>query len=154
MKTFAKLAITAIAMLSLGACGVARPAQEEKDRSANLQSALSNCETATFKTRLERSRCIGNAEEAYLVPGSPVADLIRVKIATRNSIAERLDMGKITQAEADLETAKAASELVGEAKQRSASSRIAQAQENAADAAAARNKPVTCYGGPQFASCF
>lgn len=153
MNAFSKFAIIAVFAASLGACGTNRSSRE-KELSQQLSAAIDNCKNTKFNTKLEFARCLGHAEENFSVPGSPVSDLIRVKIATRNSIAERLDAGKITQTDADLETAKVESELVGEARRRMTASRIARAQEAAADASAARNKPITCYGGPQFASCF
>lgn len=149
-----QIIVITVSAIALSGCGIARAAREEKERSAGLQAALAACQATPATTRLANARCIGDAEETYMVPGSPIADLLRVKIATRNSIAARLDAGKITAAEAELEEAKARSELVGEAKRRVNQDRSIAAQQAMAEAASRPAPPLNCVGGPTIATCF
>lgn len=65
------------------------------------------------------ARCINAAEEkAYRSSGISGGDLVSVRLATRMAIAEKQDKGQMTEAEAELEFARANSGLVSTDQQR------------------------------------
>lgn len=121
---------------------------------ALAEQAQAECRAQKFRTHLAAARCLGEAEERYIKPSFPYPDLLSVRIATRNAIAEKVDAGKMTEAEGELAMAQANSKLASEFKGRIDSSQAVAAQSLAAVAAVDASRPKTCYGGPQIATCF
>lgn len=123
------LALSAAAVLM--GCGASRQ-QEAIDQ---MEANKAACRSAPRTTFVALARCI-NAAEQYGFAQSPISpDLVSVRLATRLSIAERQDRGQLTESEAELEFAKAVSDLVGTAQQRMNNATAANAQASAAASA-------------------
>ena len=74
----------------------------------------------------------------------PYPDLMDQELAARMAIAEKLQAGKMTLAEANLAQAQTHSQLMAEEQYRSLSGRAVSAQEVAASAAWRASAPVSC----------
>lgn len=140
--------------VGLGGCVSAQDERNQAIR-ASVERDGAACDTLNsagkFKTRTEYAKCL-NAAEAPLVQTMPrYSDLLNVKMATRLSIADRVDRGEITSAQAQLESAQTVSSLVGELERRSLNQRAVAAQEEAASAA---YKPVTCNRFGYSVTCY
>jgi hypothetical protein len=98
--------------------------------SAEIETRREACRQQTFRTNVERARC-HNAAEARLgeVWG---ADLAAVRSQTRLVIADKTDRKQLTEAEAELEFAKANYTLTTEAMRRRQAQQSAEAQYEAA----------------------
>jgi hypothetical protein len=90
------------AALTVSAC-VTSADQAAADRSAAMNSAIASCEAAhprsVPRTRAAFARCIVDAERRILV-GARYPDLIHLKHATYIALAEKVDAGEISGAEA------------------------------------------------------
>ena len=130
--------------LALAGC-VSSQSKKLNDATASLTAAKAKCDVQTFRTRTEAARCANEAEEAYLLPAFPYPDLVRLKIATRTALAEKVDRGQITQAEADLEMARQMSQASSEIEKRTLAKRAVGAQESAASSLdRATRQPSIC----------
>ncbi|BAQ43965.1 hypothetical protein [Methylobacterium aquaticum] len=121
---------------------------------SSLQAAKVKCDATPFRTSVERARCANTAEETFLVPVFPDSDLVRLKMAARMSLAEKVDARQISQADADLEMARVTSQGVAETERRFNQRRSIAAQENlAASVRRATTSPSLCAGGPNVVGC-
>ncbi len=153
--------IVAVAfVLALGGCvGTA------DELSAEIAAARNACRQREFKTSVEGARC-HNMAEARLgeLRGQ---DAVAIRLQTRLVLAEKVDRGQITEAEAELEFAKANADLNSKATQRLQAQQLIDAQYEAAQAQRRlAQRPVepspifsmTCstsspYGGQQQTNC-
>lgn len=115
--------------LSVSGCGAAMVSaargQMEKDTAA--------CEARPRSTQMALAQCVNAAEhKAYIASGISDGDLVAVRLAARLAIAEKVDRGQMTKAEADLEFAKTNVGLVSAGEMRQQSSRQATAEALAA----------------------
>lgn len=130
--------------LALGGC-VSSQSKKLDVATASLSEAKAKCDAQTFRTRVEAARCANTAEETYLLPAFPYPDLVRLKIATRTVLAEKVDRGQLTQAEADLEMARQMSQATSEIEKRTLAKRAVGAQESAASSLdRATQQPSLC----------
>ena len=151
--------------LVLGLCGLlagcglmARKEREEQQAAAKAQSdaAMADCESKFpqgGKQYVERAQCI-NAGVAIMRPFVPFPDLLDQDMANRAAMAERLQQGKITLAEANSELAQRRSQIVAEEQRRQLSGRAVSAQESAAAAAWRASSPVSCTKYSNTVSCY
>jgi hypothetical protein len=138
----------------LAGCGLARQA-EIRERNEAIRAASNDavavCNTKQFKLATARAQCLNDAERPLAQIAPDYADLFSVKLATRYALAEQIDRGQITQAQADLEMAKANANLVTSGKQRLNADRAVEAQEAAA---AAASNSVTCNRWGNSVTCY
>ena len=97
-------------------------AQEQRD-----------CAAKGLKTHVEQVKCVNEAENRILGPliGAN-RDLLEAKQTKYMSVAERIDQGKVTEAEGMLEFQQAMGELSSEAQRRATSSKPPAGQDPAA----------------------
>jgi hypothetical protein len=135
MKRFAVIAMA----FTLSGCGVVSRIQYEEAVSkakAENETKVAACLAqfpAGSKAYVEKTQCLHQANMP-LRSFNPRPDLFDTYWATRVLIAERLQAGKLTLAEADLLLAQEATKLTGEGEQRDLASRSVGAQEAAAQA--------------------
>ena len=95
-------------------------------------------------------KCMNAADEQF--GGTPpYADLDTVRKLKRVELAERLEAGKITEAQVQLEFAQTMSSIIAEVNRRNNGARSVAAQESMA---AAASKPVTCTRIGGVTNCF
>jgi hypothetical protein len=92
---------------------------------------------AAFQTALARAKCFNGVVDRYVRPTVRDQDLLTLEEAERVSLAEKVDAGKMTEAEADLQLAQARSGIFSELQRRSNNTDIA--------AAAIMPLPTTCH---------
>jgi hypothetical protein len=150
------IAICALAT-ALAGCGLAREAETKKQlaqATAQLEAAREDCRTRSFKNRTERARCQNEAEERYMLPLFPHPDLARVKMALRLSLAAKVDQGLLSAEDAELEFAKANTQLVAELERRWNTRRLVAAQEENAAAASRAASGFSCTRFGNTVNCF
>ena len=141
-----KVAVMMGLAVALAGCAQARlnaaSEEMEKDKAA--------CRSSPRTTHMNLARCINAAEEkAYRNSGISGGDLVSVRLATRMAIAEKQDKGQMTEAEAELEFARANSGLVSTDQQRRNSAVTADAISSMAEP---RSTTCTRYGNS--VTCF
>ncbi len=92
---------------------------------------MAECETRSFKRAMDKTRCMNNADQVALSVMGTDADLIRYRMAKRIEIAQRLDAGKISRAQANSKIAAVYSQVASEANRRGAQFMAAQSQADA-----------------------
>jgi|ERR1700722_7359093 len=139
-----------VTALLLGGCMTVGPTPEQLALRAEFKQALDDCRTR-FAVHVPRAKCANAADDKYLRPTYRYGDLLDVLEAQRMAIATRLDSGALTQADADLEFAKAKSELVSQEKARANQEQMIQLQQ-----AAVLNSslPVVCNTFGATTSCY
>ncbi len=118
---------------------------------ANFEKERAGC--AALGTAVARARCYNGVLERYYRPTVRDQDLFALERAERVAVAEKVDAGKMTPAEADLQMAQVRSEVSSEAQRRSNNADIA-----AAATMAAMPLPTTCQtynnGAGLTTSCY
>ncbi len=105
--------------LILAGCAGIRAREAKEAFAAKVAECKANWPEVTRDTAVPRAHCIGDAEEATILPASGrFSDLVAQRIALRNVLAERVAAGQITPAEAALQFAQSNSQLSGEANSR------------------------------------
>jgi hypothetical protein len=153
------LLFVAIAVL-VSDCGLMQQwelqAQTEQ-LNAKSQAASQKCDTTlpagNPKTATARAKCQTDALK-ILRPVEPYPDLMDLFIASRISIAERVQNGQLTIAQANELIAQKYSALFSENQRRSLADRAVSAQENMASASLAAARPRTCTAVGNTVSCF
>jgi hypothetical protein len=104
-------------------------AKHQQERIAQIKSQadgiIADCDgkiPAVKGQFVNRQRCKRPALELYKQL-TPYADLVDQEIAMRMAVAEKLDTGKMTMAEAELATAQSHSQIMSEEQRRNLSSR-------------------------------
>ncbi len=153
MRIFGIVALCA----AVGGCGLA--ARKERQEAfaaaqAQQQAGIADCEAkyppATTKQFTERAQCI-NAAVAIIRPFVPFPDLLDQDMANRMLLAEKVQQGRMTVAEATQDMAQRRSQLTAEEQRRSLSNRAVSAQESAA---AAAWKGTTCTAIGNTVNCY
>lgn len=152
---------TTIAATGLMLCGCAAhhgptPAEIEAEQLAKIESAKRDC-TERFPTTPGRNhvawaRCYVDFYNRQILPGVRYPDLAKTVTTKRIALAEKMDQGAMTEAEADAELAQARAWAVGEEQRRDNSAMQTQAQIAAARAAqigAANSASPTVVVQPQ-----
>jgi hypothetical protein len=150
---------TALAFL-LSGCGLVRQ-QEMKARAEALQAqsaaATQECEVkfpkGNPKAAMDRTRCMNNAQ-LILRPLAPYPDLMDLYLASNMAIAERLQKGQITIAQANEEIARKSAEITSEQQRRMLADRSVSAQEDMAAASARAAGPHSCTRIGNTVNCF
>lgn len=159
-----ELVILVIA-IGLAGCGIAQQREQEaalQARRAAVAAAGQQHEAAretclkTFSEKnsdaVARAKCFNTADE-ILKPFNRYPDLLNLRIAKRNELAERQAAGKITRAQLVLEGSQLDSQLASEAQRRSNADQSVEAQQQAAWAqqqtAWAQQQAATAAGAPR-----
>ncbi len=125
------------AILSLGAILLAGCQSPAVTRAEADQAA---CRAQPFRTAVERARCLNDASERVLPLAGRNEDLLRVQMARRIVLAEKVDARQITQAEADLQMAEGLSGAISTGQERADTE---QALRNQRNTVRALSQPVT-----------
>jgi hypothetical protein len=159
MRPLLVLVLVPVCMLIAG-CGLARQQQEMQAREklkADAYAAAQNCDITVPpgnpKTAVARAKCQTEAW-AILRPTMPYPDLLDLLIAKRLAIAERVEKGQLTIAEANEAIASARSEVTAEEQRRSLANRSVSAQEGIAAASASAAGPHSCTRFGNTVNCF
>jgi hypothetical protein len=107
-----------------------------------------------FKTASAQAACFNAADQHLLAAGMSNGDLLRLRMAARAEIAERMDNKQLTPAQATLELAKLDSQLSSTAQGRDATMVNALAQSEAAAAATRAARPVSCTRIGYTVNCY
>jgi hypothetical protein len=155
-----RLIIAVLISLTMAGCGLVRQRELQAQRealTAQSQAAMAQCDAAypagNVKTVVARAKCQTDAL-AILRPISPYPDLMDVFITTRIAIAERVQNGQLTIAQANELIATKRSELVAEEQRRTLANRSVVAQENVAAASLSAAGPHTCTRIGSTVNCF
>ncbi|WP_404286458.1 hypothetical protein ACD578_15885 [Microvirga sp. RSM25] len=144
-----------VCLMMAGCVSASDTRQAEID--ASIQQGRDACVGAyrskQIKTYAGYMQCLNTAEAplAARASGSGLGDLWNVKMAGRVAIAERVDKGQISPAQADLEMAQLNSNLMSTGQSRVNAAAAVSAQQQAA---AAAYKPVTCNRFGYSVTCF
>jgi hypothetical protein len=164
LRTYALFMAAITLSLTLAGCGIAQQ-QEMKARAAELKAqsemAAQACDDSfpagNTKTAVARAKCQAEAI-AILRPIQPHPDLLDLYIATRLSVAEDVQNGRLSIAKGNEVLATKRAELVAEEQRRNLSTRAVAAQEDAAAASAAAswaaNRPRSCTRTGNTVNCF
>lgn len=119
------------AVVVLGCAMLLAGCVSSRDKAAisAAEAGVADCKAKTFRSAVERARCLNAAAEIAAPAVGDSADLFRVAQNTRLVLAERVDRGQITQAEADLQMSQTMAGLVSEDNRRATAQRSAAAQE-------------------------
>jgi hypothetical protein len=143
----------------LAGCGLmARKEREEQQASAKAQSdaAMADCEVQFpkgGKRYIEKTQCQNGAMNV-IRPLMPYPDLVDQDMASRMAVAEKLQAGKLTLAEANLEQSTFHSNIVAEEQRRMLNNRSVGAQESAAAATWHASSPVSCTRIGNTTNCY
>jgi hypothetical protein len=85
---------------------------------ADFQTAKEECESATLKTHLEKSKCLNDAFRRTEYVNANDKDLLDQMMAQREVLGAKLDRHELTKEEADLQFAQFKSGLVDQENQR------------------------------------
>ena len=120
MKTTV-VAIAAIVGSLLAGC-VAGPSAEDI---AAVQTGKEQCNQ--LRTSVAQSRCLAALGNRYIRPtiNKNAMDLYDLGVAEKLALAEKVDAGQMTQAEADLQMAQTMSHIASEEQQRNTNSTVA-----------------------------
>jgi hypothetical protein len=145
--------------VALASCGLYQRQQLQEafaTAKAQQEAAMAEC-IAKYppggKQYIEKAQCQNNAMN-ILRPFMPYPDLLDQDMASRMAIAEKLQQGKFTLAEANLQQSQAHSQIVAEEQRRQLSGRAVSAQESAAAAAWRASAPVSCTRVGNTTSCY
>ncbi len=139
--------------LSVVGCAGIRAREAREAFAADVAECKGRWPEVTRETAVPRAHCIGDAEEATILPISgTMSDLVAQRIALRNVLAERVAAGQITPAEASLQFAQSNSQMSSEATDRSVKIEQAHAASFAAGAAWANAFKPT-YQAPTTTNC-
>jgi len=137
-----QICVVLLALVVAG-CGLMRQRElQEKIAALRQQSAdaMNNCNQqyppGLAKTAMARAQCV-NAAMAILQPTLPYPDLLQTWMADHVAIAEEVQTGKITIAQANAALAEKWSAMVAEEQRRTLANRSVAAQEQSAAAARA-----------------
>jgi hypothetical protein len=120
MKTTV-VAITAIVGSLLAGC-VAGPSAKDM---AAVQTGKEQCDR--LRTSVAQTHCLAALGNRYIRPtiNKNATDLYDLGVAEKLALAEKVDAGQMTQAEADLQMAQTTSHIASEEQQRDANSAVA-----------------------------
>ena len=155
MRLLGVLALCAV----VGGCGlIARKELQEKQQAAiaEMQAGFAECRSRFpdgSKQYVAKQQCDTAAAQA-IRPFMTYPDLFDREQADRAVIAERLQGGKITLAEANQQAAAAHSQIAEDEQRRNLASRSVGAQESAAAAAWRASAPVSCTRIGNTVNCF
>lgn len=145
--------------LSFAGCGASR----QKQREAEIQKAKQMLADSTeecrrnfpdeIKQAISRASCINQAM-LIIRPMLPYPDLLDQENATRLGLAEKVQTGKMTPIERDVQFSHLHSQLVAEEQRRNLASRSVSASESAAAAAWQASAPVSCTKIGNTVNCF
>ncbi len=153
--------ILAVLMLCamVGGCGIiARKELEEKQQAAiaQMQAGFAECKTRFpdgSKQWVAKQQCETAAAQA-IRPYMTYPDLFDREAADRAVIAERLQAGKMTLAEANQAATAAHSQIAEDEQRRNLANRSVGAQESAANAAWRASAPVSCTRLGNTVNCY
>jgi hypothetical protein len=147
-------------LLAVTGCGIVRQREFQArvdELKAKSHEAGQQCNVTwppgDPKTAVSRAKCQGDAL-AIIRPIAPYPDVLDLFIASRITIAERLQSGQLTIAQANEAIAAKRSELVAEEQRRQLAKRALAAQEDVAAASLAAAGPHSCTTIGNTVNCF
>lgn len=155
MRIFVVVGLCAI----LGGCGLVAAKQREEEFArarAQADGIFAECDAKIPKEKgqiVNRTRCRAPGF-SLLRNFAPYPDLMDQEAAYRMAMAERIDAGQITMAQAELEAAENRSRLIAEEQRRSLSNRAVSAQESVAAAQWRASAPVSCTRIGNTTNCY
>ena len=155
MRIFVVLGLCAV----LGGCGlIARKEREDQISAAkaSMEEGFAACKTQYpegSKQYVAKNVCDAAAAQS-MRPFVPYPDLFDQNWANRAVIAERLQAGKMTVAEANQQATQMQSQITAEEQRRSLSGRVVNAQESQAAAAWRASSPVSCTRIGNTTNCY
>jgi hypothetical protein len=137
----------AVALIVSG-CGVIQQRQQAAQQAAQQQNAVElqllldaaedKCAATYPKTKrtnaVPRARCFNEASDRFTRPNYPFPDLLDLAHANSMVLAEKVEKGQLTEAEAAQQYAAMASQVTTEAQRRILANRAVSAQETASEA--------------------
>lgn len=162
MSARATALLVVLCSLFLSGCGLIA-AKERQDQmaaaKASMDAGFAQCaaeydsQPAGKKNHIAKTKCDASAALA-IRPFVPFPDLFDQEWATRAVIAERLQGGKMTPAEANQESTTMHANISAEEQRRALSGRAVSAQESAAAAAWRASSPVSCTKLGNTVNCY
>jgi hypothetical protein len=160
LMRFTAFAAAALIVLLVAGCGLIRQ-RELQERSAQLRAqstaAAQVCDErfpkGQVKTAVARTQCVNDAL-AILRPIMPHPDLLDLNLATRTALAEKVQKGQLTLAQANEEMMRKQSEMIAEEQRRVLANRSVRAQETVADASLQAAGPHSCTRIGNTVNCF
>jgi hypothetical protein len=156
-EAIVKVVTVFLVVATMGGCGIARraeiakQAEELKQRSAAAaQDCVTRFPAGNSATAVSRMQCLNDAL-LIVRPIMPYPDLLDSFIASRLVIAEHVQKGQITLAEANEQIASKRSAFVAEEQRRLLANRSVSAQETMAQNIGG---PTTCTRTGNTVSCF
>ena len=116
-------------IVALAGCTTSSSGTSGTLKQANQQAT--ECDAHHFKRDVDKARCMNDADQVALPVMGNYADLVRYRMAKRIEIAQRLDAGKISRAQANSKIAAVYSQVASEANRRGAQFMAAQSQADA-----------------------
>ncbi|OJY01305.1 MAG: hypothetical protein BGP07_11520 [Rhizobiales bacterium 63-22] len=116
-------------IVALAGCTTSSSGTSGTLKQANQQAT--ECDAHHFKRAVDKARCMNDADQVALPVMGNYADLVRYRMAKRIEIAQRLDAGKISRAQANSKIAAVYSQVASEANRRGAQFMAAQSQADA-----------------------
>jgi hypothetical protein len=123
---------------------------------ASMEWGFANCKThfpEGSKQYVPKNSCDFTAAQS-IRPFVPYPDLFDQDWASRAVIAERLQAGKMTVAEANQQATQMHSQIAAEEQRRSLNGRVVSAQESQAAAAWRASSPVSCTRIGNTTNCY
>jgi hypothetical protein len=155
-----KFIFAVVISLAMAGCGIMRQRELQAridELKAKSHEAGEQCNVlwpaGNPKTAISRAKCQGEAL-AIIRPIAPYPDVLDLFIASRIAIAERLQNGQMTVAQANEAIAAKRSELVAEEQRRQLARRSVAAQEDVAAASLAAAGPHSCTAIGNTVNCF
>jgi hypothetical protein len=162
-----RIFVVLIAAALVAGCGIARQREMAAQVAALREqsvAALKDCgekfPPGNPKIAVARAQCV-NAAFAIVQPTLPYPDLLQVYMADHLAVAEEVQAGRTSIAQANAILARKWSELVGEEQRRRLANRAVAAQEQSAVAASSvaaaswqAAGPRTCNYGAGTVTCF
>jgi hypothetical protein len=142
-----------IALILAVALGLAGCVNNELSPEAKASMAQARAACAVEKPAIAAAKCQNAVDDEYIRPRTRAPDLLDLYHAERVELAEKVDAGAMTPAEADLKLAQMKTEIVSEDERRHNNATMA-----AAAIMAATPGPTTCnsysYGSGATTTCY
>jgi hypothetical protein len=155
-----RVIVAVLVSLTVASCGLARQRElqaQMEGLKAKAVAAYQQCDLTyppgNAKAAVARAKCQNDAF-AIIRPIMPYQDLIDLLSASRIAIAERVQNGELTIAQANELIATKQSELVAEEQRRNLANRAVLAQEGVAAASLAAAGPHSCTRLGNTVNCF
>jgi PBP1b-binding outer membrane lipoprotein LpoB len=142
-----------VALVLVGALALAGCVNNELSPEAKANMAQAREAYGLEKPAVSKAKCLNGVDDEYIRPRMRMPDLLDLYYAERVELAEKVDAGAMTPAEADLKLAQMKTEVISEDERRRNNATMA-----AAATMAATPGPTTCntygYGYGATTTCY